>query len=264
MKKVVKSVSDFENGEQITHYEQEISGTDRITFIEQKCDRILEMLAQKPCEKTPQKLYEALAKAQAEMGDMTFTGVNTYYHDKYATLSDLVSMTRPALTKYGLSVYQFMYQDEHDVNYMKTVLAHASGEKIESIMRISPNKNTVQQIGSYLAHVRRLCYAAIVGCMVHDIDDDDGVSCMEEYNRLAEQGVAPAFTSKDSYAKEFERISRDELAELEKSMGMHHDLGQQIMEAYHLAGLADLPKSKYTFVLGQLRKNVARREGNLL
>ncbi len=212
---------------------------------------------------TPQQLYTALAIAQSEMGDITFTGVNAYYHTKYATLSDLVAMTRPALSKNGLSVYQYMYQDKEDVNYMKTILAHESGEHIESTVRLTPTKNTVQHLGSYLAHMRRLSYAAIVGCMVHDVDDDDGVKCMEEYNNLVEKGTLPSYTSKDTHSKEYDRISRDEVNEIERSMGEHYDLGQSIMETYHLNGLADLPKSKYTFVLGQLRKNVARRNGDL-
>lgn len=205
------------------------------------------------------KIYEALSAAQAEMTDIKFTGTNTYYHTKYATLSDLIAMTRKALSNHGLSVYQVVFQDDKEVNYLKTILAHASGEKIESVFRFTPNKNTAQQMGSYMAYIRRMAYASIVGCCVHDIDDDDAVACMEEYNNMIEKGTLPNHST-----KEFDRISREEVVEIERSMGEHYDLGQNIIETYHLNGLADLPKSKYAFVLGQLRKNVARRNNEIL
>lgn len=231
--------------------------------IESKLDKLIKKSSTQELSSN-KELYAALSSAQSEFLDMSFTGQNRYYHDKFATLSDLVRMSRPALCKNGLAVYQYLYQDEHDSNFLKTVLTHTSGETIASTMRILPNKNTIQQIGSYLAHMRRISYASLIGVMVHDADDDDGVKCMEEFQVMAEKGVLPSFTSQDTNTKEFERISRAELEELERSMSDCHDLGQTIMEQYHLSSLGDLPKSKYTFVLGQLRKNVARRKGDII
>ena len=236
---------------------------EQLKSIEAKLDKLLKQTTIH--EKSSNKeLYSALSAAQSEYLEPRYSGVNRYYHDKFATLSDLMYMSRSALCKNGLSVYQYLYQDEHDTNYLKTVLCHQSGETITSTIRILPNKNTIQQIGSYLAHMRRISYASLVGIMVHDADDDDGVRCMEDYQVMAEKGVLPSFTSKDTNTQEFERISRSELEELERSMSDCHDLGQTIMDKYHLSNLGDLPKAKYTFVLGQLRKNVARRKGDIV
>ncbi len=214
--------------------------------------------------KSKAELYKALSLAQAEMGDMEYTGVNQLYHDKYATYGDLVGMSRPALTKHGLAVMQEIYQDEQSHDVLRTTLAHSSGQTVSSTIRIMPNKNTLTQIGSYFAYVRKLSYAALVGIMVHDMDDDDGHIAMVDDRDKKRKGVFPALHSKDTNTKEYKRLTKNELVDLESSMGEHYDLGEAILEQYGIDSLADIPSSKYTFILAQMRKNVAYRDGTLL
>lgn len=226
-----------------------------------KLDKVLAHY--KPCNE-PQELYKALSQAQGEMGDTEYTGVNKYYYDKYATLSDLCKMSRPALSKHGLAVFQEIYQDEDGRDILKTTLSHISGQSISSKMRIAPNKNTLHQIGSYLSYVRRISYASLVGLLVHDMDDDDGHIAMSLPREEQEKGLKPSLTSSDTNTREYKRITKNELVELERAMGEFHDLGQNICDVYGIEVLADLPSSKYAYVLGQLRKNVALREGKLI
>lgn len=226
-----------------------------------KVDAILARL--QPADRSNKDVYQALAQAQAGYTDVQYSGENEYYKTRYATLSDLVKSTRPALTEQGLSVFQHIEQDEHGNNFLKTVLAHKSGQTLESVIRIIPPKNTIHHIGSYIAHMRRLTYASLVGVMVHDADDDDGYMCMEDWSETVSKGTKPSYTSPDTHSKKFKRISKDELQELEKSLGSHTDLGQQICEDYHLQNLSELPADKYEFILTQIRKNVARRDGLL-
>lgn len=227
-----------------------------------KIDKLLQVRTTSSTDKS--ELYKALSAAQAEMEDVTYTGENELYKDKYATLGDLVRMSRPALTKHGLAVTQDIYQDEGGQDILRTTLSHVSGKTLSSTMRILPNKNTLHQIGSYLSYIRRISYASLIGIMVHDMDDDDGHAAMNDIQERMKKGTDPSIYSSDTNSKEYKRISKQELLDLEKSMGNHYDLGESILDQYGIEKLADIPASKYQYILGQMRKNVAYRSGTLL
>lgn len=230
-----------------------------LEVLSDKVDRILSLVT--PSHADKKDLYKALAQAQGDYSDVAYSGVNDYYKDRYATLTDLVRATRPALTKHGLSVYQSIEQDEHGTNFLKTVLAHVSGQTLDSTIRLLPLKNTVSHIGSYLAHMRRLCYASLVGIMVHDADDDDGNINMMQHMAEVSKGTKPNYAPEKQ--SKFKRISKDQLETLDRAMKDYKDLWHDIRDAYNIEHLADLPEEKFEFVLGQIRKNVAKRDGLL-
>jgi hypothetical protein len=233
-------------------------------LIEDLSKKIDKLVAQStPPVQSNAKLYEALAQAQSEMLDIQFTGENCYYKDRYATLGDLIRMSRPALTKYGLCVFQDIRKID-DIDVLRTTLAHTSGQSISTEVPIRPSKNTLNVIGSYIAYMRRISMASLLGICVHDSDDDDGYHAGEDILKKVIEGKAPENTSKDTHTQEYKRLSKAEVAELEKAMGTHYDLGQDILSKYGVDSLHDLPSSKYTFLLSQLRKNVAYREGGLV
>lgn len=209
------------------------------------------------------KLYEALAHAQSKMLDIKFTGENCYYKDKYATLGDIIRMSRPALTEHGLCVFQDIRKvDEGEV--LRTTLAHTSGQSISTEMPIKPNKNTLTMIGSYIAYIRRVSMASLIGLAIHDMDDDDGHGATWENTQKVVDGTAPELTSKDTQLQEFKRLSKAQVAEIEKAMGNHYDLGQELLSKYGVESMHDLPSNKWEYILGIMRKQVAHREGNLI
>lgn len=233
-------------------------------LIEDLTKKVDKLLAQStPAVSGNAKLYEALAHAQSEMLDIQFTGENCYYKDRYATLGDLIRMSRPALTKNGLCVFQDIRKVD-DIDVLRTTLAHTSGQSISTEMPIRPDKNTLTMIGSYIAYLRRVSYAALVGICVHDLDDDDSHGASFERTQKVIEGKAPELTSKDTQMQEFKRLSKAQVADIEKAMGNHYDLGQDLIAKYGVDSLHDLPEKKFEYILGQMRKNVAYREGNLV
>lgn len=232
-----------------------------IEEINAKIDKLMQVV--QPPASDKKDIYKALSAAQLAYKPVAFSAQNSYYQNKYATLSDLQDASREALCENGLSVHQELFQDEVGHNFLRTVLAHVSGQTLSTTVRIAPTENNVHMIGSYLASMRRMSYATLIGLLVHDADDDDGYTCMASRVEMAAKGTKPSFTSKDTKVKEFDTISKSELESLEKSMGAYYDLGEEIINAFQIPSLADLPKSKYEFVLGQMRKNVARRDGLL-
>lgn len=117
------------------------------------------------------QLFAALSKAQSEMGVATYDKMNPHFKNKYASMESIIAATRPALTKYGLSVIQKMSCHGNSMT-LSTILAHASGEFIESTMPITPTGSEIQKLGSYLTYCKRYSYVAIVGCATGDEDDD--------------------------------------------------------------------------------------------
>ena len=119
------------------------------------------------------ELYAALAKAQGEFDEASKDANNPFFKSDYATLGEVVRVSRPALSRNGLAVTQKPVMID-GISYLITKLGHASGQWTESRALISPAKPDIQGWGSYITYLRRYCYAAICGVIIGN--DDDGES----------------------------------------------------------------------------------------
>lgn len=115
-------------------------------------------------------LAAALAKAQGEISGAKKDEENPFYKSKYADLASVWDACREPLSKHGLSVIQTTGFDSKDQFTLFTVLAHSSGEWIESAYPLNPVKNDPQGMGSCVSYARRYSLAAIVG--IYQVDDD--------------------------------------------------------------------------------------------
>lgn len=123
------------------------------------------------------KLFTALAKAQLEMLPAKTSSSNPFFKSKYADLASVVRSSRKALSMNGLAVVQRVVRQGSAGMTLLTRLGHSSGQWIESSMTVNPPKQDIQSLGSYLTYLRRYTYAAIVGVVASD-EDDDGESAM--------------------------------------------------------------------------------------
>lgn len=126
------------------------------------------------------ELATALAKVQANIKPVkkdktakipTKSGSSYSYH--YADLSSVWDACRDLLTSNGLSVVQ-MPEAAGGGNeiYLTTILMHASGEWLSSMLLLRPSDTTPQSLGSAITYARRYALAAMVGIVADD--DDDG------------------------------------------------------------------------------------------
>ncbi len=122
------------------------------------------------------QLATALAKAQAELLIANKNQKNPFFKNSYADFESIIAASRPALTKYGLSVVQppFIYEDGQ--SYLVTILMHSSGQWIRSKARHNPPKADIQSLASYNTYLKRMCYASLIG--VATGEDDDGEAAM--------------------------------------------------------------------------------------
>lgn len=203
------------------------------------------------------ELFAALAKAQAEMNTAGLSNVNPFFKSKYADLAEIVKASRPALTKNGLSVIQQIMPNEDGQSILHTILSHSSGQWIETRMRITPPKPDVQTLGSYITYIRRYSYAALVGVVVCDEDDDGEIAVATERTTTI-KGTAP--TNYKPKEQSYEVITKEQLEELNYELNGYPDIAETVLEKLHLQTLADMPKTQYSISIRRIREIKQLRE----
>lgn len=139
-------------------------------------------------------IYSALAAAQMEMGPALKDRENPAFKQKYAELSNVIEACLPALNRHGICVLQPIC-DEDGKRYVKTVLAHESGETIECRVELIVGKNDMQGLGSAITYGRRYGLMAMAGIAPED-DDGNAVKSGPMIEALA---VEPRQIEADAY-----------------------------------------------------------------
>lgn len=198
------------------------------------------------------ELAIALAKAQAEFEVADLNRQNPYFKSRYADLMSVVQASRPALTKYGLSVLQDIIHHDDGASVLYTILLHSSGQYVESRIRIIPPKNDIQSISSYTTYIKRMAYSSLIGVVTGD-EDDDGEKAMAESREVFAKGTAlnAKYNPKENPA---EVISKDQLDELEYELTEYADIAEMVLDGLKIQNLADMPKSKYMASVTRIRE----------
>ena len=119
-------------------------------------------------------LATAMNRVQAEIEDpaknkKVDAGRRAY---RYADLPGVLDVVRPELAKHGLAVVQCPCELDGEAA-LTTVLAHgASGEWLETTIRLRPVQGDPQSVGSALTYARRYALLSLFGIAADD--DDDG------------------------------------------------------------------------------------------
>jgi len=206
------------------------------------------------------ELFTALAKAQAEMQCAGRKSENPYFKSSYADLAEIVRVSRPALAKNGLSVIQQVLPNEDGQNILHTILAHSSGQWIESRMRILPSKPDVQALQSYITYIRRSAYSALIGVTVSD-EDDDAELAVHQDREVTAKGVA-LNTKYNPRENSYESLTKEQLDEVNYELQDYPDIAEQVLSGLQIQNLADIPKSKYSVSLRRIREIKQMRENN--
>jgi hypothetical protein len=216
-----------------------------------------ECLKQTPQEPTKSKdlneLFSAMAKAQSEIKAASLDAENPYFKSSFSSLAEIMRVSRPALTKNGLSVIQQILPNEEGQNVLHTILAHSSGQWIETQMKIVPTKPDVQALGSLITYLRRYSYAAIVGVVSSEEDDDGEITLQEEHSKINNR-----FDSKEQTD---ETLTKEQLEELNYELDGHPNIAQQILEGMKIQSLSDIPRSKFIPAINRVRAIKQLRAG---
>ena len=204
-------------------------------------------------------LFSALAEAQSEMPAVAGNKENPYFKEKYIDLGDMITASRPSLTKYGLSVIQQILPNEDGQMILHTILSHSSGQWIESRIRLIPPKNDIHTMNSYITFLRRCSYGALVG-IVGANDDDDGEYATATTRETFAKGTAinTKYNPKES---KLETISRDQMDEFEYELEGWPDIAEMVLDGLHIQNICDMPKDKFRVSINKIRKIKGIRDG---
>lgn len=189
-------------------------------------------------------LFTALSKAQSEMGTAGLNAANPFFKSRYADLAEIIKASRPALTKYGLSVSQQLITTDDGLNMLVTVLGHTSGQWMESRVRIVPPKNDIQSLGACITYNRRFAYSSLIGVCVSD-EDDDGESVVAPQRNTS--------YTKTSYNQP-ETISPQQLAQLQDELSEFPDIAEDVLQKLNIKSLAQMEQTIFLKSLKRIRE----------
>lgn len=144
-------------------------------------------------------LVAALCKAQSVMKPAVFNKTNPHFKNKYADFASCMECCREPLTSNGLAVMQYPTTIDGKLTLV-TLLAHTSGQWIESHFPLNPMKNDSQSIGSAMSYGKRYCLSSLVGIVSEDDDDGEAAHGRHIQNGTNYQAKAPIVSGNVTYA----------------------------------------------------------------
>ena len=138
-------------------------------------------------------LAEALAAAQAEMGNALKNAKNPHFRSDYADLSAIRNAVIPHLSKHGIALVQIPESTENGIS-VRTLLKYRSEEMDCGTLAIAVPQgrgNPAQAMGSAISYARRYSMASICAVASSD-EDDDGNSLHDSTQPAAKPAKKPA------------------------------------------------------------------------
>lgn len=136
-------------------------------------------------------LSKALTAVQAALKPAIKDSNNPFFKSKYADLNSVWDSCRELLAANGLSVIQGNSVGLDNTVIVETILAHESGEWIQSELSLPLAKHDPQGVGSAVTYGRRYGLAAAVG-IVADVDDDGNAASKPPTNQPPAQAKPSA------------------------------------------------------------------------
>jgi ERF superfamily len=135
------------------------------------------------------EIAAAIAKAQAELGNVERGGTNPHFHSRYAQLGAVLDEVRPKFAKHGVAILQHAVNGVGSNVGVVTRLAHSSGQWIESSLYVAPARFDAQGAGSVISYLRRYALMSVAGIGPDDDDGEAAVGRPQEPGRQVPNGT---------------------------------------------------------------------------
>lgn len=190
-----------------------------------------------------QNLSKAMAEFQKSIKQPLKDANNPFFKSQYVPLENVVEAITKTGSSLGISFMQFASSDETGSIEVATLVMHSTGEYIEfPPVRMKPESNKPQAVGSAITYAKRYALSAIFG-ITSDKDDDGneatGLNAQVEKQPQQQQKQDDATGKIEQYWTELEKLGVD-VAEVKKYLCDKHKVGK----------LVDIP---VTQLLGELK-----------
>lgn len=174
-------------------------------------------------------LMKALCAAMSEMRDPVKRSQNPHFKSRFADLREVLDCIEEPLTKHGLVFTQLLRPGEGSLMLHSQLHDAASGEMIEAVVPIIPEKAGPQALGSCISYMRR--YSAKAMFSLADADEDDDAEAATQRTQYINIGSKrqvetpapkPSVALKDITAVELVGMIREA-----RDLGMLDKLAQQ-------------------------------------
>ena len=119
-----------------------------------------------------QNLSKAMAEFQKSIKQPLKDANNPFFKKPYVPLENVVEAITKTGSPLGISFMQFASSDETGSIEVATLVMHSTGEYIEfPPVRMKPESNKPQAVGSAITYAKRYALSAIFG-ITSDKDDD--------------------------------------------------------------------------------------------
>jgi hypothetical protein len=183
------------------------------------------------------EVFGALAKAQAGIKNAIKDNQNPHFRSRYADLASVKEACWGPLTEAGIAVVQMPINRGGDVGVV-TLLAHSSGQWIESTVFVQPTKYDAQGVGSVITYLRRYSLAAMAGVAP---DDDDGEAAVGRPQGRATAQEAPRGGNRTPAREQAPTASSAAKDEARKRWGEIADAIKACNTVPDLNGIATMP-----------------------
>lgn len=196
-----------------------------------------------------QNLSKAMAEFQKSIKQPLKDANNPFFKKPYVPLENVVEAITKTGSPLGISFMQFASSDETGSIEVATLVMHSTGEYIEfPPVRMKPESNKPQAVGSAITYAKRYALSAIFG-ITSDKDDDGneatGLNAQVEKQPQQQPKQDNATGKIEQYWTELEKLGVD-VAEVKKYLCDKHKVGK----------LVDIP---VTQLLGDLKIIYAKK-----
>ena len=196
------------------------------------------------------ELFTALAKTQSEMKSVK-TNKKGKHSSPYADLKAVFEASQPLLSKNGLCVMQIIESCEGNTQFMITKLCHASGQWIESRVKLLPaDSKDLHAFGSNITYVRRYMYSSLVGIATTEEDDDGDCTYKSKDTKVTNYSTSPTLNVK--------MINADQIVKLETALQGAPLIKKELLKTNNIESFSLLEVSKfdnlYRYILQEKQK----------
>lgn len=185
---------------------------------------------------TTKNLMKALCAAMSEMRDPVKRSANPHFKSRFADLREVLDCIEEPLSRHGLVFTQLLRPADSGSLLLHSQLHHAeSGEMIEAVVPITPEKAGPQALGSCISYMRR--YSAKAMFSLADADEDDDAEAATNRTSYVNIGAKRPQESAPAASKQVarEEISAPELVGAMREARNLAVLDQLAQRAKHLS-----------------------------
>jgi len=158
---------------------------------------------------TKKNLMGALCAAMAEMRDPVKRSQNPHFKSRFADLREVLDCIEEPLGRHGLVFLQLLRPADAGTLMLHSQLHHAdSGEMVEAVVPIIPEKPGPQALGSCISYMRRYSAKAMFSLADADEDDDaEAATNRPTYVNIGAKKAAPIQPQSDGVPSSMEIVA---------------------------------------------------------